>query len=305
MNDSGEQPRFHVITVLHNDAHWIESCLASVYAQSLAPWKVTVVDNASRDGGSDLVEKYWPQAHLLRSPVNLGFAGGNNRAAKMEQREHDYILLINPDTILSIKALETLARDFAAHPNVGVLGCKLLERDIETIQHVGLEFRGNGLPSHLGKGERDEGQYSGVFDVQAVTGAAMAVRTRLWRDLDGFDERFYPAYFEEADLCFRARQLGSLIAVSCDTTVTHFDSAAGERRSEDYLQMFFRGRGLFLRKHYSIPDWLLRFFPDEIRWMRDWESQGKRGIAFRSLMQAWTGRNWPKAPVGLPGGKLH
>ena len=302
MSESPDSPRFHVITVLYNDAHWIETCLASVFAQTLAPWKVTVVDNASRDGGAELVEQYWPQAHLLRSPVNLGFAGGNNRAAKMEQREHEYILLINPDTVMSINALETLARDFAAHPKVGIFGCKLLASDIETIQHVGVEFRGNGLPSNLGQGERDEGQYGGVFDAEAVTGTALAICTPLWRELEGFDERFYPAYYEEADLCFRARRAGSLVAVSCDTTVTHFDSAAGTRRSEDFLGMFFRGRGLFLRKHYAPKDWLLRYLPDEVRWLRDWDSQGQRGVALRSLWQAWTGRNWPKPPVGLPGG---
>lgn len=283
---SSEPPRIHAVTVLHNDAQWIESCLASVFAQTLAPWKVSVIDNASVDAGSQIVRDYFPQATLMHSPINLGFAGGNNRATAAERIEPDYIFFFNPDTVLSITAFENMAWAFRKHSKAGLMGCKLLERDVETIQHVGMELRGNGLTRVIGRGERDEGQYEGVFDVDCVSGSAFAIRNSLWHELGGFDENFWPAYYETADLCNRVKKAGWVVGVCCDVTVTHFSAAAARRRDPGHLEMFFRGRGRFLRKHYSPMAFLLRYLPDELRWMREWESRGMRRIALRGLFNA-------------------
>jgi GT2 family glycosyltransferase len=287
---SGAQSaRFHVIIVLHNSAAWVEPCLSSLQAQSLQARQITIFDNASTDDGVQRVEKYFPEIRLMRSPVNIGFAGGNNRAAKVV-RDCDYILLLNADTILAINALEEFAGAFASHPQLGVVGCKVLEGDVETIQHIGINMRDNGLTNNLGQGEPDEGQYHGVIEANSVLGAAMAVRQEVWTELGGLDERFFPAYYEETDFCYRSRAHDWGVGVACDATVTHFDAQKNRRTDPVFLEMFFRSRAHFLKKHYRFSDWLTRFLPDEIRWLFYWGSKGMRRIALKTLLQVMTGR---------------
>lgn len=290
---SAQQPRFHVIIVLHNSADWIEPCIASLQAQSLEAGQVTLFDNASTDDGVRRVERHFPGIRIMRSTVNIGFAGGNNRAAKVV-RDCEYILLLNADTILAINALEELAQAFASHPHMGVMGCKVLEDDVETIQHIGIKIRDNGLTDNLGQGEPDEGQYRGVMDAISVLGAAMAIRQEVWTELGGLDERFYPAYYEETDFCYRSRAHDWRVGVACDAIVTHFDAQKERRTDPAFLEMFFRGRAHFLKKHYRIRDWMTRFLPDEIRWLLYWGSKGMRRIALRTLVQVIAGRA-PKA----------
>src|SRR5437867_927232 len=83
----------------------------------------------------------------------------------------------------------------------------------KTLPHVGGALRPNALSYHLGEGEEDLGQYRGLLPCDYVQGAALAIRRSLWDELSGFDEGFYPAYFEEADLCRRAKNAGWDVAV--------------------------------------------------------------------------------------------
>ncbi len=247
-----------------------------------------MLDNASTDDGAERARWSFPRVRVLESRENLGFAGGNNRAAQAVQ-DADYLLLLNPDTEPAADLLERLAEAFKSDEKIGVLGCKVMETDGKTIQHVGVRLRGNGLPSHIGQGEPDRGQYCGVHDRASVLGAAMAVRTRAWRELGGLDERFWPAYYEETDFCFRARRAGWRVAVACEASVVHFDASADRRTDWGHLEMFFRGRARFLLKHYRPRDWLLRYLPDELRWLLYWGSKGMRRVALRTLWESGFG----------------
>ncbi len=276
---------FHVLVVLYNSAQWIDGCLRSALAQTLPPARITVVDNGSTDDGPELAERIGdPRIHVIRAGKNLGFAGGNNRAAAAA-RDMDFLLLLNPDAVMAADTLQRLADAFQTDPAIGVLGCKVLEPDVATIQHVGIHLRGNGLPSNLGQGEPDNGQYSGIHDVASVLGAAMAVRADTWCELGGLDEAFWPGYYEETDFCFRARRAGWRVAVARDAVVTHFDASADRRRDPEFLRLFFRNRARFLLKHYRARDWLFRYLPDETRWLTYWGSRQMRRIALRSLWQ--------------------
>ena len=253
-----------------------------------APAEITVLDNASTDDGAERARRSFPRVRVLESRENLGFAGGNNRAAQAVE-DADVLLLLNPDTEPAADLIGRLADAFERGPKIGVLGCKVLEPDGKTIQHVGVRFRGNGLPSNLGQGEPDRGQYRGVRDSQSVTGAAMAVRAQTWRELGGLDERFWPAYYEETDFCFRARRAGWRVAVAREASVVHFDASADRRADWGHLEMFFRGRARFLFKHYRPRDWLLRYLPDELRWLLYWGSKGMRRVALRTMWESGFG----------------
>jgi GT2 family glycosyltransferase len=277
-------PRFHVIVVPWSKTDYLEACLAAVLGQTMPPAAVTLFDNALAGGGvCEQVARAFPQVRLMRSPIDLGFSGGNNRAAAA-MRDADFILLLDPDTVPALDLIETLARAFAGETRAGVLGCKLLDRDVETIRHLGIELSGNAIPEDIDRGLPDRGQFTGIREVAGTATTAMAVRAELWRELGGLDESFEPPFFEGLDFCFRARQAGWRVAVACEATVTHFRPWAPRRYdSRERLEMFFRSRARFMRKHYGPLDWLTRYLPAELRWMTNVDSKGMRGLALKML----------------------
>lgn len=278
-------PPFQIIVVLYNDAKWIAACLDAISRAEGPAAETWVVDNASADGGAEVVERGYPWAKLERSGKNLGFAGGNNLAAAHGPRT-EFILLLNPDTEIHPAALGHLARAFAERPKLGVAGFKIYYPGGERLQHVGGELRSNALPYHVGDGEIDRGQYTGVRPCAYAQGAAFAVRRAVWDALGGLDERYSPAYFEEADFCEGARRAGWEVAVVCDATVIHHQDPTKQVASESFLRMLFRGRGRFLVKRYGLLDWMFRYAPSELKWILSKNSKGYRRIALKELWAA-------------------
>lgn len=282
-------PRFHVIVVPWNKTEYLDSCLTAVLSQTLPPHALTVFDNAILGGVGEQVSRGFPQVRLMRSPLDLGFAAGNNRAAS-SVRDADFILLLDADAIPALDLLERLALAFAEHTRAGVLGVKMLDRDVETIRHLGINLSGNALPADVDRGQPDRGQFRGIQESPGVQTSAMAVRAELWQELGGLDESFEPPFFDGLDFCFRARRTGWHVAVACEATVTHFRPWAPRRSEPEKLELFFRSRARFMRKHYGLLDWLARYLPAELKWMMDVESRGMRALALRTLRQALRGK---------------
>ncbi len=230
----------------------------------------------------------------MRSSWNRGFAGANNWAAEQEPAaagtlRSEFVFLLNPDTEIVSDCLERLRNAFDANPELGVAGCKLVDPETNVIQHVGGALRPNALSYHIGEGERDRGQYRGLLHCDYVQGAAMAVRRRVWEQLGGLDEAFYPAYFEEADFCRRAHEAGWEVATICDAVVAHHQEPERQVQSWEFLELLFRGRARYLIKHYGPADWLFKYLPAEVKWLASPASARYRRVALRTLWQTWTG----------------
>jgi GT2 family glycosyltransferase len=171
------------------------------------------------------------------------------------------------------------------------------------IQHVGGELRANGLSYHLGEGEEDRGQYTGVREAAYVQGAAMAVRREVFERLGGFDENFFPAYYEEADFCLRVRRSGGRVGVVCEAAVAHHQDPVKQVHSERFLELYFRGRARFLIKNYRLRDWIFRYFPAEARWLASRDSKRYRRIALKSLWEVWRGESKAATSTRMKGAK--
>ncbi|MBI1785812.1 glycosyltransferase family 2 protein [Candidatus Sumerlaeota bacterium] len=286
------EPSFLIVIVLYNSAEWIARCLEAIAKCRRENLRVVVVDNASTDNAGQIVMREYPWARLVTSPFNRGFAGGNNWGvanAPATENPADYIFLVNPDVELYPDCLDQLARAFAENPALGVAGCKIYYPDGVTIQHVGGGLRANGLSYHLGEGEQDRGQYRGLMPCDYVQGAALAVRRNVWEQLHGFDDAFFPAYYEEADFCKRARDTGWEVATVCDARVIHHQDPKQQVQSRNFLRMLFRGRARYLMKHYRASDWFFRFIPSELKWLLSSNSKRYRRVALRSFWDLWAG----------------
>jgi len=254
--------RASVIVLSWNGKTYLPDCLNAVMAQTHAPHEVILVDNASTDGSVESVAANFPQFRIIRNDENLGFAGGMNVGLK--QATGDIAVLLNQDTVVREDWLAALVKAMEADALIGIAGCKVLYPDGETIQHAGgyLEYP-LGLAHHYGYGELDQGQWDEQREVKYVTGAAMAIRREMLERIGYLDEDFFPAYFEDADICIRARQTGYKVVYVPTAVLLHYESASTERETVQQHYHYHRNRLRLLLKHYTLEQFKQDFFPAE------------------------------------------
>lgn len=254
-------PDLSILLVTYHCRDVADACLASIEAtKGDLTCEVVLVDNDSRDGTVEMVRERYPSVRLIASPENLGFAAGVNRAA--DEAAGEYLLLLNPDTVVHEGALRALL-DFArAHPEHGLYGGRTLDPDgtvnpgscwgAPTLWSLTCyatmlttAFRRTALfdPESLGDWKRDT-----VREVDIITGCLLLAPRALWRELGGFDTRFF-MYGEDADLSFRARALGYRPVIVPEAVITHEVGVSSQADGEKYLYLH-RGKATLLRKHW-------------------------------------------------------
>ena len=213
--------------------------------------EVVVADNASTDDSLGMMAAEFPEVRTLALEENFGFTGGYNRA--LAQVDAEYYLLLNSDIDVRDGWLQPLVSWMDNHPECGACGPKLhsfIDRDrFEYAGAAGGYLDRYGYPfcrgRVLGKTEPDFGQYDKPKDVLWVSGACLMVRSSLWHDLGGLDERFF-AHMEEIDLCWRAALKGYKVTVVPDSVVWHVGGATLPQSSPWKLQLNYRNNLLML-----------------------------------------------------------
>ncbi|MBN1978910.1 MAG: glycosyltransferase family 2 protein [Anaerolineae bacterium] len=252
--------RASVIIVSWNGEPHLGDCLRAILAQAGPDDQVIVADNGSADGSTTLVREQFPQVHLIASERHLGLAGGYNAGLRAAQGA--YLLLVSQDVTLKAGWLGKMIEALTP-AEVGIAGCKLLHPD-GTIQHAGgITSFPLALPDcqEMGKGQWDTRR-----EVDYVTGAAMGLKRTVLDEIGLFDESFFPACYEETDLCFRARAAGYQIIYTPEATGTHHETTAIDRKSAEYHRWMNRGRLRFMLKHYTAEQFHEEFVPAEEVW---------------------------------------
>jgi GT2 family glycosyltransferase len=232
-----------VVIVNWNSGTMLRACLAAATRKAGdLDVKVVVVDNLSRDGSAELVEREFPAVRLIRAGRNLGFGRGNN-LAKAHARP-GYVLFLNPDTELLANALELMVDFLATHPETGAVGCKMVFPDGE-VADQNLQWFPNPLTEFVVQGllpygmvKRLEGilpwndpQKSGY--VQKLFGGCFLVRTSVLDKVGWFDERFF-MYAEDVDLSRRIREAGWELYYLSDAGITHVAGGATRKAGGDF-----------------------------------------------------------------------
>ena len=212
---------------------------------------VIVADNGSTDGSREYLAGLDVPTILLDR--NYGFTGGYNRA--LEGLDAEYYVLLNSDVETPEGWLEPLERWMDAHPECAACGPKLHkidERDeFEYAGAAGGFVDRYGFPfcrgRVLSKTEKDRGQYDGApAEVLWVSGACLMVRSSVWRELGGLDDRFF-AHMEEIDFCWRAARAGFSVVCVPDSTVYHLGGGTLPQGSPFKLRLNYRNNLLMLR----------------------------------------------------------
>jgi len=251
-----------VIIVSFNTRDLTLKALETLYANAGdVHMRVIVWDNASADSSADAIAAAFPQAELIRSPDNLGFAVANNRAAELARGE--WLLLLNPDTETYPRAVEELLKFAHANPEAGIVGGRTYYPDgslnpqscWNRITLWSLFCSATGLtrlfgnttlfnPEGIGGWQRDT-----VRHVDIVVGCFLMIPTRLWRELGGFQDKYF-MYGEEADLCLRAAKAGYRPMITPDAQIMHLVGASTPTLAPKLLRMT-KARVTLIRDHWS------------------------------------------------------
>jgi len=258
-----------------NTKDLVLDCIKSIYeSEHDFALEIIVVDNGSNDRSAQAIRKAYPDVLLVENKSNRGFAAANNQALRLAKGQ--YVLLLNPDTLVLPNALQKMWKFLEEHPQAGVVGCKLLNPDMTVWPSVvnnypsplTLLFHYSPLWRRLLAGQGDHLQFGtvnwnndSVLEVASVVGACMMVRREVIETVGFLNENYF-LYIEESEWCYRIRKHGWKICLTPEAQVIHYCRGSASQVPEMANREFAKGMFRFSRDNCgifrtSIVKWLL------------------------------------------------
>ena len=255
-----------VVIVNYNVEHFLEQCLLSVRKASKGLQVETyVVDNISIDGSVDMVKEKFPEVILIENKENVGFSKANNQAMRIAKGE--YVLLLNPDTVVEEDTFSKVVGFMDNHPGAGGLGVKMIDG-----KGVFLPESKRGLPTpsvafykifglstlfpkskkfgryHLGYLDKED-----VNEIEILSGAFMLMRKTALDKVGLLDEAFF-MYGEDIDLSYRIILGGFKNYYYPETQIIHYKGESTKKSSVNYVFVFYNAMIIFAKKHFSVKN---------------------------------------------------
>jgi GT2 family glycosyltransferase len=259
-----EPPELSIIIVNWNTRDLLRDCLNSVYAETKeTSFEVLVMDNASSDGSAEMVTREFPQVRLIENEENLGFARANNQAIR--QCRGDYILLLNPDTVVLSGALDKMVAFMRAHPDIAASGPMILNADGSPQPSAFRNFHPAGsctdfllkeavatyplrlLISKLGKRETYNSPHP--QQVAWVCGACMMMARAAVDRVGLLDEQYF-LYAEEADWFYRLKRVGGKAYFIPEARIIHYQGRS-LKQTDAPLKYFYQSKYVFIKEHHT------------------------------------------------------
>lgn len=267
--------KLSVIIVNYNVKYYLDQCIRSVlraFGEMKTPAEIIVVDNHSADGSVDYLEKRYPQmlypmVRFVRSAHNLGFARANNIAIRQSRGE--YVLLLNPDTIVGEDVLKASVDFMDVHEDAGAVGVRMLgaqgrramesRRGLPTPMVSFFKMLGfcNRWPHHrlFGKYYMGYLPWDEPCQIEVVSGAYCMLRRKALDEVGLLDEDFF-MYGEDIDLSYRVLK-GGYHNYYLPVDILHYKGESTQKSSFRYVHVFYEAMLIFFRKHYSGMTFLL------------------------------------------------
>ena len=283
--------RLAVVIVNFNGGELVERSLEALAAQTRAPDRTIVVDNASTDASPDRIAERFPEVELIRLERNAGFAGGNNAGVRAAA-DCEWVALLNPDAFPEPTWLERLLAAAEERPEYAFFGSLLLRADDpEQVDGTGDAYHVGGMAWRRDNGRPLAEAHLDPGEIFSPCAAAALYRRDVFLAAGGFDEALF-AYYEDSDLAFRLRLLGERCFFVPDAVVRHVGfSTAGE---ESPFTVYHSQRNLVWAWVKNMPaPLLLAYLPQHllvnllnIGW---YTARGQAGPVVRSKVDALRG----------------
>jgi GT2 family glycosyltransferase len=264
------RPLVSVIIPIHGKIEYTLACLRSIARHAPeAPFEIIVVDDVSPDDSLEQLAQI-AGLRLLRNDHNLGFVGTCNAGAMAAHGE--FLLILNNDTQVTPNWLDGLLRCFNERDDCGIAGSRLVYPDGRLQEAGGLVFADGSCWTSGRFENRDAPPWRYRREVDYVSGASLMIRRKVFERICGFDERYAPAYYEDTDLAFAARQLGLKVYYEPSSTIIHCegisagtDLHAGMKRHQVINQVRFVAKWKEVLRDHPSADMPL---PRALRWRR-------------------------------------
>lgn len=249
-------PFFSIIIVSWNALHHLKTYFPSVAATDYPNYEIIIADNASTDGSKQWIREHYPHVKIAELDKNYGYCGGNNRA--VPHAGGDILIFLNNDVRVEPDWLTEIAACFQKNANIAAIQPKMLwEEDPSYFEYAGAaggfldQF---GYPFCRGRIfdtlEKDQGQYDYESDILWASGAALAIRKDLFKEIGPFDEDF-EFHMEEIDLCWRLWNMGYQVRYCPGSTVYHLGGGSLPMDSPRKLYYNYRNNLKMIWKNSS------------------------------------------------------
>ena len=244
-----EVPRVSIIVAVHNQLEVTLACLASILQNTgETRYEVIIVDDCS-DEQTRRALKTIRGVRVLRNSSNQGFLLSSNKGAAEARGE--FLLFLNNDTEVGAEWLERMLAVFDERSDAGLVGAKLIYPD-GTLQEAGAIIWRDASGMNYGKHDHaDKPEYNYLREVDYCSGACILIRKRLFNQLGGFDTRFAPAYYEDADLAFAVREAGLKVYYQPRAVVTHHEGQSSGRSTAGGVKAYQLGNALKFRTKWE------------------------------------------------------
>ena len=241
-----------VVIVNYNTAKLTFDCIESIISKTKElDYEIIVVDNDSTDGSCDMLDEDFPAIKYIRNSKNVGFGKANNKGAEMARG--DYILILNPDTMLTETTLSEMFKFSERQDNFGAAGVQFMDGSGEYLPESkrnfpDLKVAGAKLLGYSKYYYANHIKQNDIAEVDILTGAFMFVKKEVYDKIGGFDEDFF-MYGEDIDLSYRVTKAGFKNFYVGKSKVLHFK---GESTIKDksYLENFYGALSIFHKKHF-------------------------------------------------------
>ncbi|GGK56755.1 MULTISPECIES: glycosyltransferase family 2 protein [Flavobacteriaceae] len=247
-----------VVIVNYNVRYFLEQCILSVKAASKKiTTEIIVVDNNSNDESCKILLEKYPEVILLKNKENVGFSKANNQGVKAATG--DYVLILNPDTIIAEDTLDKIFAYAKIKQNLGVLGVKLIDGagKFAPESKRGIPTPNASFNKLFGISSKRTGKYYATYldenesgIIKVASGAFMFIKRTVFNEVKGFNEDYF-MYGEDIDLSMKLLNKGYQNYYYADTQIIHFK---GESTPKDikYLNYFHRAMRIFYKKHFKL-----------------------------------------------------
>jgi GT2 family glycosyltransferase len=289
------KPLLSALIVNYQSSTLALRAIESILAQEEEDFKLEVVavDNCSDDSDKEILRRADLPAHVKRFflPQNIGYGMGNNFA--FEQSSGEYILVINPDTLVYRGTLREMVSYLAHHWDCGAVGPRTYWDEEKTFilppsevqssihflaVHLGHYFHhlGHSLDRYWLSHSLQHWRQEGPYDVSMLSGGCLMIRRDIIKAIGLFDPAF-KLYFEDTDWCRRARKTGYRLTYLPSAEIAHFYNQSGQKRN-DSMELFEKSRSIYFKKYESSLN--CHLFPILNRWIARWGQMRKKGLPY-------------------------
>lgn len=249
-----------IVIVSYKVRYFLRQCLQSVFKSSVAATlEVIVVDNASNDGTIEMLNDEFPDVILVSNSENLGFGKANNLGFK--RASGDYILILNPDTIIEESTLQICMDYFESHDQTGAIGVRMVDGSARYLPEskrgfptpLNALFKMSGLSRLFASSSFFNTYYLGhigeyqLAEIEVLSGAFIFTSKTILDTIGGFDEDYF-MYGEDIEMSYQIRKMGKKLIYLPETSIIHFKGESTNKKSYSYLKNFYGAMQIYSDK---------------------------------------------------------